>query len=182
MSLINKEKGLTTAKGIALVGIMAATLECAKLVLSFLPNIEVVTLLCALYGYVFGIYGVIATAVFVCIEPLIWGVGSWIISYFIHWPLVALIFMLLGRAGVKKRIPLTAIAVGLTFGFGLLSSVIDCGFYLGFNENYFKNLPIYYARGAIFYAVHIFTNLVVFPTLFPFLSKNLDRIKQILHL
>ena len=81
MSFINKEKGLTTAKGIALVGIMAATLECAKLVLSFLPNIEVVTLLCALYGYVFGIYGVIAVAVFVCIEPLIWGVGSWIISY-----------------------------------------------------------------------------------------------------
>ena len=87
-----------------------------------------------------------------------------------------------GHGGDEKRIPLTAIAVGLTFGFGLLSSVIDCGFYLGFNENYFKNLPIYYARGAIFYAVHISTNLVVFPTLFPFLSKKLDRIKQILHL
>ena len=38
------------ARVVALVGIMAATLECGKLVLSFLPNIEVVTLLCALYG------------------------------------------------------------------------------------------------------------------------------------
>ena len=85
---VGREGGLN-ARAIALVGIMAATLECGKLVLSFIPNVEVVTLLVALYGYVFGGLGIIAAAVFVCIEPLIWGFGSWFITYIIYWPLVA---------------------------------------------------------------------------------------------
>ena len=80
MSLHENNKGMIGAKTVALVGIMAATIECGKLVLSFLPNVEVVTILCALYGYVFGWLGVAAALVFVCIEPLIWGFGSRIIS------------------------------------------------------------------------------------------------------
>ena len=80
-----KEKtNFINAKSLALVGIMAATVECGKLALSFLPNVEVVTILLALYGYVFGWYGVIAAGVFVCIEPLIWGMGRWVITYIIY--------------------------------------------------------------------------------------------------
>ena len=78
MKLFENNKGVIGAKNVALIGIMAATIECGKLVLSFLPNVEVVTLLCAIYGYVFGWLGVVATLVFVCVEPLIWGLGSWI--------------------------------------------------------------------------------------------------------
>ena len=61
------KKRISTAKIVAFIGVMAATLECAKLALSFLPNIEIVTLLTALYSYVFGIYGLIASVVFVSI-------------------------------------------------------------------------------------------------------------------
>ena len=165
------------AKAVALVGIMAATLECAKLALSFLPNIEVVTLLTALYGYVFGWYGVAAAVIFVCIEPLIYGFGGWIITYIIYWPLVATVFMLLGRRGVKNRFLLTAVAVGMTVLFGILSSVVDTAILLGVNGNYFKNLALYYARGVIFYAVQIACNAAIFPTLFPFLSERLSVIK-----
>ena len=125
-----------SARQIALVGIMAATLECGKLALSFLPNIEIVTLLCALYGYVFGISGVMATAVFVCIEPLIYGIGSWIVSYFVFWPAVALIFMMLGRRGVKQRWIFVLTAVLLSVVFGILCSVIDVAFFLGINKYY----------------------------------------------
>ena len=81
MKFTVKNGSIFNARSIALVGIMAATLECGKLVLSFLPNIEVVTILCALYGYVFGVLGIVAAAVFVCLEPLIYGFGSWIITY-----------------------------------------------------------------------------------------------------
>ena len=118
------------ARAIALVGISAATLECGKLVLSFLPNFEIVTLLCALYGYVFGWYGVAAAAVFVCIEPLIWGFGSWLVTYIIYWHLVAFAFMILRGKGVKNRLIITASAVGLTVLFGVLSSLVDSAFYL----------------------------------------------------
>ena len=51
------KKRMKPAHAVALVGIMAATMECGKLALSFLPNIEIVTLLHALYGYVFGYLG-----------------------------------------------------------------------------------------------------------------------------
>lgn len=167
---------LSAARTVALVGIMAATLECGKLVLAALPNVEVVTVLCALYGYVFGIYGVIAAAVFVLIEPLIWGFGSWVITYIIYWPSLALVFMLLAKKGVKSRLWLTLLAVGMTFMFGVISSVIDCAFYLGINENYFINLPIYYARGVVFYIVQIATNAALFPTVFLFLAKKLSQV------
>ncbi len=172
-----KKKLSLGAKGVALVGVMAATLECGKLVLSALPNIEVVTILCALYGYVFGIYGVLAAAVFVLIEPLIWGFGSWIITYIIYWPTVALIFMLLGRRGVKNRLILTGVALGLTLCFGILSSAIDVAFYLGINDFYFANLGLYYLRGVVFYALQLATNGALFPTLFLFLASKLERIK-----
>ena len=170
------------ARAIALVGIMAATLECGKLVLSFLPNIEVVTILCALYGYTFGIYGIAASAVFVCIEPLIWGFGSWIITYIIYWPLVSLVFMMLRKKGIKNRLILTAVALGLTITFGILSSIVDSAFYLGINENYLKNLCLYYLRGIAFYLVQFACNAVVFPTIFPFLAQKLEGLKPTIRL
>jgi hypothetical protein len=171
-------KSKFNARAIALVGIMAATLECGKLVLSFLPNIEVVTILCALYGYVFGIYGIVAAMVFVCIEPLIWGFGSWIVTYIIYWPLVALVFMLLRRKKIKNRLILTSVAVGLTLFFGILSSIVDTAFFLGINENYLKNLCLYYVRGLIFYLVQLACNVALFPTLFPFLSRKLEQLNS----
>ncbi len=177
MKFTVKNGGLLNARSIALVGIMAATLECGKLVLSFLPNIEVVTILCALYGYVFGIYGIIAAAVFVCIEPLIYGFGSWIITYLIYWPLVAFVFMLLRKRGVKSRLWLTLVAVSLTFCFGVLSSIVDAAFYLGINKNYLSNLVLYYLRGIVFYLVQIACNAVLFPTIFLFLANKLEKIK-----
>lgn len=164
------------ARSVALIGIMTATLTCGKLVLASLPNIEVVTLLCALWGYSFGIYGVIASGLFVMIEPLIYGIGSWLISYIIYWPTVAIIFMLLGRKKINSRWIFTATAVGLTLLFGILSSVIDSAFYLGINEHYFTNLVIYYIRGSVFYAVQTVTNAALFLTLFPFLLSRLRDI------
>ena len=177
MKFTVKNGSMLNARSIALVGIMAATLECGKLALSFLPNIEVVTILCALYGYVFGIYGVIGAAVFVCIEPLIYGFGSWIITYFIYWPLVAFVFMLLRKRGVKSRLLLTTVAVALTVGFGVLSSIVDAAFYLGINKNYLSNVVLYYVRGMVFYIVQIVCNAVLFPTLFLFLSNKFEKIK-----
>ena len=173
-----KFKEVFGVRGIATVGVMAATLECGKLVLSFLPNIEVVSILTALFGYVFGWAGVISTFIFVLIEPLIWGFGPWFITYLIYWPALAAIFMLLGRRGVKSRLTICAVSLGMTLLFGLLSSIIDCALYLGINEYYFKNLPLYYLRGVGFYLTQIICNAVLFPTLFLLLSEKLGQIKK----
>lgn len=177
-----KQLAITSAKQVAFIGVMAATIECAKLVLAVLPNIEVVTILCALYGYTFGIYGIWAAVIFVCIEPLIWGLGSWVITYALYWPLVAFIFMILSKRRVKNRIILTLSAVGLTIFFGLLSAVVDTAFFVGINEYYFKNILIYYLRGIGFYATQIATNAVLFPTLFLFLVSKLTRIRSMMRI
>ena len=115
----------------------------------------------------------LATVVFVCIEPLIYGFGSWIVTYFIYWPLVAVIFMILRRARIKNRWILTAVAVGLTFFFGVLSALVDVGLFSGSFDNFLYRFAIYYARGIIFYAVQIVTNALLFPLLFNFLSDKL---------
>lgn len=175
-------KYISGAKAVTLVGIMAATVECGKLALSFLPNIEVVTLLLALYGYVFGWYGVTAAFVFALIEPMIYGFGGWVITYIIYWPVVAALFMLLRKIGVKNRWFLTCVAVGLTAMFGLLSSAVDTAVYLGVNEHYFTNLGLYYLRGVAFYAVQLGCNAALFPTLFLYLAEKLRIIKTSMQL
>ncbi len=166
------------AKSIALVGLMAASVECVKLAFAALPNIEAVTLLLALYGYIFGWLGVSAAFVFVCIEPVIFGLGSWVLSYFIYWPLLTALFMLLGRLGVKNRFALCGAAVISTFFFGVLTALVEVGLFTGSFDNFLYRFGIYYIRGIPFYALQIVTNLVLFLFLFPFLSKKLRMIKS----
>lgn len=157
---------------------MAATLTCVKLALSFLPNIEAVTLLTALYGYAFGWLGVASSVIFVCIEPLLYGFGPWFVTYIIYWPSLALVFMLLRKKGVRSRLILTAAALLMTAGFGLLSSLIETAIYLGINHNFFKNYMLYYARGLIFYGVQLVCNLAIFSTLFIYLAEKLEIINR----
>lgn len=164
-------------KTIATVGVMAATLECGKLVLSFLPNIEVVSILTALYGFVFGWAGVLASFIFVMIEPLIWGFGPWFITYLIYWPTLAFVFMCLGRRKIENRWVILAIILGLTVGFGILSSIIDVALYIGINKHYFSNLILYYIRGIGFYLTQICCNAVLFLLVFKPLKDRLCQIK-----
>lgn len=170
-------RGNNAVRYTALVGMMAATIECAKLALAAIPNVEAVTLLIALYSYVFGWAGLISAFVFVFIEPLVWGMGTWFISYLIYWPLLAIVFFLLGRLGLKNRFATCGIAVIMTFLFGILTSLVDIGLFSGSFDNFFYRFGIYYARGVVFYLVHIGSNLLVFLFVFSPLRKLLTNIK-----
>lgn len=163
-------------RAVALVGMAAATVECGKLALAAIPNVEVVSLLLGLYGYVFGWVGVAAAVVFVCMEPLIWGFGPWMVSYFIYWPALALVFCMLGRMRVRSRLVLPAVAVGMTFLFGVLTSLVDIGLFSGYFDNFWYRFGVYYARGIVFYAVQMACNAVTFFFLFPPLSRLLARL------
>ena len=172
-----KKKGNRVIKNIALIGIMAALIECAKLALAAFPNIEAVSLLISLFSYVFGWVGVVSALIFVCIEPAVWGMGTWFVSYLIYWPLLAMLFMLLGKVSIKNRFILSASVVGMTFLFGILTSLVDVGLFSGSFDRFFYRFGIYYARGAGFYAVHIISNALVFLFAFKPLSSVLRKIK-----
>ena len=177
MKEVNKRRTLSATKSIALVGMMAASIECAKLVLATIPNVEAVSLLIALYSYVFGWVGILSAFVFVCIEPLVWGMGTWFVSYLIYWPLLALIFFILGRVKISNRFAVTGIAVIMTFFFGILTSLVDIGLFSGSFDRFFYRFGIYYARGVVFYALHICSNLVIFLFIFPPLLKFIIKLK-----
>ena len=164
---------------IAVVGVAAATLECGKLALAAIPNVEVVTLLTALYGYVFGGYGMLASLVFVTIEPLIYGYNTWVISYYLYWPLVALVFWMLRRRGVRNRLVLTGAAVLLTAYFGVLTSLVDVGLFFGRFDHFFYRFGLLYMRGIVFYGIQIACNATLFPLLFRPFADRLQKFSRL---
>ena len=188
--MLKKDKpGLSPVKRIAIVGIMAATVECAKLALAALPNIEVVSLLLAVYGFVFGDLGILAAFVFCAIEPMIWGFGPWVISYFLYWPLIPFVFSLLSKrkgeknlSEVKKtiKIPLvpTATIFAMTLWFGILTSLVDVGLFTGNFDRFFWRFGVYYIRGIAFYIMHVVSNVIIFAFSFEPLSRAFHKIKK----
>ena len=185
-------KKLSPVKKIALIGIMAATLECGKLAFAVLPNIEVISLLLALYGYVFGSLGALAALVFCSIEPLIWGFGPWVISYFLYWPTIPVLFHLLSLPGKRTDsekteekgakicrllLPVAAIFI-LTLWFGVLTSLVDVGLFSGSYDRFLWRFGIYYLRGIPFYITHLVSNTLIFLFAFEPLKKVFLKIKR----
>ena len=158
---------------LAVTAMLAALLTGGKFVLAAIPNVEIVTLLCALYGYTFGWTGIAATYLFVVIESLLWGVQSWVLTYVLYWPFVAFIFYLLGGR-VSNRWILTAVACVLTVWFGVLSSLVDTGLFTGFFDRFFYRFSIIYVRGVAFYVTQIVCNAVLFPIAFIPLHRRLS--------
>lgn len=82
---------------VALMGILTALLLAAQVALSFLPNVEIITLLILLYTLFFGkwvfwmIYG------FVFLEGFLYGFGLWWFQYLYIWSLWALLVLLLRK-------------------------------------------------------------------------------------
>ena len=80
------------------MGVMVATMTAFKYAMSLLPNIEPVSLLIILYTLFLGPKVIYAIIVFIFIEGLIYGFGSWWICYLYVWPLLALITHFLGKS------------------------------------------------------------------------------------
>ena len=169
---------MKSAKGIATIALMTATLSGGKLVMSMLPNIEPVTILIALYATVFGFaYVLPATFVFVTIDVMIYGLNTWVISYIIYWPLVAFVFALVNHKP-KGRWVNCIVAVLLTLFFGVLTSLVDVGLFMGSFDNFWYRFGIMYARGILFFALHVVSNFALFLLCYTPLCKALTKAKR----
>lgn len=78
-------------QSIVLIGVMVATIETAKWAISFLMNVEIVTLLIILYTLFFGKKVFFAIYSFVLIEGILYGFGIWWIMYLYVWTILALL-------------------------------------------------------------------------------------------
>ena len=170
----------TVAKKIALTAVLAALIIGGKWALVALPNIEIVTILIATFAFVFGFFvSLTATVIFVLEETLVWGFHTWAISYFIYWPLVAIIFSTLGLVIKKPSIWIfTVVAVSLTIFFGFLTSLIQVGLFSGRFERFWVRFWLVYSSGFLFYGLHVACNLALFIGVSKPLVLLLKKLKQ----
>lgn len=112
-----------TLRQITLFGILAAVTFGAKVAMSYLPNIEPVTLFLLVFGAVFGWRAMFIAYAYVAAEILFYGLGLWNINYLYIW----LIPVLLGWGLRKMKNPLLWALVSGVYGllFGALCAPVD---------------------------------------------------------
>lgn len=173
---------------IVVTAMFSALLVGGKQALAVIPNVEVVTIIIALCSYVWGL-GVCLPAVFVFIacDVAIYGINTWVISYIIHWNVVAIAFWLFSKVKLNRVLTVvfaTTLAVVLTVLFGVLTSFVDvCIGYVG-GEGFFfdwdnlgKRFATMYVAGFGFYVTQILCNLSLFAVAFLPLKKINQKAK-----
>ena len=188
--MLIKDTGKNVALYVAITALFAALLTGGKMALAAFPNVEVVTILIAVFAYVWGIkYALPSTIAFVVVQVLIYGFNVWVVQYLIHWPCVAIAFCLLGKVQWKRKWVIvalsTAFAIVLTFLFGVMTSATDtlvsytsqAGFKFVLDD-FWARFSLMYVRGVSFYVTQLVCNAVLFVSTFLPLVKALRRAKM----
>ena len=140
----------------------------AKVAMAGLPNIEPVTLFVMVFGAVFGLKALYPVFVYVLLEILLYGIGTWNLMYLYIWPLLAVIAWLLR----KERTPLSWALVAGVFGlcFGALCAPVD--FLLG-DLGY---VVAKWISGLLFDVTHCVGNFVIALLVFVPLRNLLEKL------
>ncbi|MBO5925933.1 MAG: hypothetical protein J6Q38_00015 [Clostridia bacterium] len=165
-------KVLSSAKRIARIGVISATLIAGKFVLSFIPNVEVITTLIIVYAVVFGFESVFATLVFCTADILIYPPSlDVIISYYVYFNLLSILCATFSGVGIKSKSFYIAFGGIMTVLFGVITS---------FFYSLFYGTPFYavYVAGLLYYAIHLISTVVFTLVGYTPLMKLLTKIKE----
>lgn len=110
-------KGGGKIRDIIIIAMMSAILYGVQIVLAFLPNLELVSLLVMVYTLVFGYKVFFIIYIFAAIEGLTYGFGTWWISYLYVWSILAITVLLLRRIESAYIWAFISGLFGLLFGF-----------------------------------------------------------------
>ena len=135
------------------IALLSAILYVSKVVLEFLPNIELIV------------------TVFNLFELIQWGFGTWWFSYLYVWPLLCVITMLLKKL-IKEEFLIWAIVSG---SFGLIFGSLFALFYLFVDPKY---ALAYWISGLPWDVVHCIGNFVLMLILGKPLYKLLKMLNQ----
>lgn len=105
-------------KELAGMALLSAILLIGQVGLSFLPNVEIVSLLIYIYTQIYRKKVFFIIYVFVFLEGCIYGVGLWWFGYLYIWSILALIVLLHGKQ--QTPVLMTSVilgAYGISFGF-----------------------------------------------------------------
>ena len=153
---------------IALFGMLGALTFGAKVAMAGLPNIEPVTLFVMVFGAVFGWKALYPVFVYVTLEILLYGIGTWNLMYLYIWPLLAVLAFLMRKRQDAVDWAILAGAFGLCFG--ALCAPVD--FLLG-------DLGYVIAKwisGLLFDVTHCIGNFVIALVTFKPLRQLLEKL------
>ena len=136
------------------IALLTAILYIAKLVLDFLPNVELVSLLVIIYTLVFGKEAFLIVTVFNLFQLIQWGFGTWLISYLYVWPLLCLLTLVLKRF-LKEEFILWAIFAGFC---GLIFGSLFAVLYLFMDPAYALT---YWVSGLLWDVWHAAANFIL---------------------
>lgn len=110
-----------TVFDVALIGLMVAMIEVCKVAMMEIPNVELTSFWLLMFSKHFGNRVYFVIPVFILIEGVIFGFGTWWIMYLYAWPLLVLV----ARFFRKSDEPLTWALISGFFGllFGFLCSI-----------------------------------------------------------
>ncbi|MBS4535469.1 hypothetical protein GOQ29_07525 [Clostridium sp. D2Q-14] len=160
------------AKDIALIGILSATITAGKLALSFVPNVEIVTLLFILYSIIFGTKRtILVSIIFSTTEILLYGFNTWLLVYYFIWPGLTIVASIIGKK-VKSE-----------YGFAFLAGIfgLSYGFIFAISESFFYGIGYgitYWVSGLPFDIIHGFSNFIMVLLLFKPLENVLSKQAQ----
>lgn len=103
-------------KNLCFLAVLAALMIVLQMAMSGIPNVEPVTLLVILTACYFGPRALLAVAVFVLAQGMIYGFHIWWINYLYVWPILVLITLLLRRWSHPLLWTVVAGFYGLLFG------------------------------------------------------------------
>ncbi len=106
-----------------LFGVLGALMFALKLAMAALPNIEPVSLLVMLLAVVFGWRAIYPVGLYVVLEILVFGIGTWNICYLYVWPILLIAAILLRNMPGSLGWALLSGVFGLAFG--ALCGVVD---------------------------------------------------------
>lgn len=164
-------------RDIVLIGLFSGIVTVGKLALSFIPNVEIVTLLFIIYTLSLGLKrSILISIVFVTTEIFLYGFSTWILGYYILWPMLIMITSIISRK-LNSEYVYAAIAGIFGITFGVYFSIIESIFY-----GWAYGLA-YWVRGIPWDIIHGGANYIVTLTLLKpltnILSIQMERFKQV---
>ena len=161
-------------KDIVVVGLLSAILVSAQIILSFLPNIEIVSLLILIFSIRLGAKKTVCiTLLYSALNILIWGLHLSTIGYFFIWSGYAVV------CNKFKRFLNKDITVAIFLGvFGLIFGALFAILYIPMGVSFAFS---YWINGLIFDLIHCISNFIIGIWVFSPLLSGFDKAIKTTH-
>ncbi|WP_461613126.1 hypothetical protein [Clostridium sp. Marseille-QA1073] len=163
---------MNKTRELIIIVLLSSIITVSKMFLSFLPNIELVSMFLIVYTLVFRKKAIIIALLFVLIEGLIYGIGLWWFSYAFVWPLLVILTLLFTRIN-KENFLLWSIFSGV---FGLIFGMLFALPYIILNDLSFA--VAYWIRGIPYDIIHMVGNYLAMMLLGEHIYKLLIKLNN----